>query len=80
MVTATGREIMHEPHPNAPGVTMHAELSDPNACPECGGELFRVDRRFIDRLLSLFIPVQRFRCTNPRCGYELNVRSRVRKD
>lgn len=31
-------------------------------CPHCNGPVIRVRRRFIDRLLSLFLPVQRYRC------------------
>ena len=31
-------------------------------CPNCGGDLLRIRRYPIDRLLSLFVPVRRFRC------------------
>ena len=41
-----------------------------NRCPKCSDELVRVRRRAIDRLLSLAVPVHRFRCSAPNCGYE----------
>jgi len=41
-------------------------------CPKCGGELVRVHRRFIDRLL--LSPVYRFRCNTMVCGYECLLR------
>lgn len=31
-------------------------------CPHCNGPVERVRRRFLDRILSLFSPVQRYRC------------------
>ena len=46
------------------------------SCPKCGYELIRVQRRFVDNLLSVFMPVLRFRCTNLSCGYESNLRCR----
>ena len=41
-----------------------------NRCPKCSDQLVRVRRRAIDRLLSLAVPVRRFRCSAPNCGYE----------
>ncbi|MEP7209167.1 MAG: hypothetical protein ABI920_19715, partial [Casimicrobiaceae bacterium] len=38
----------------------------PNACPKCGGDLVRVKRRLIDRVISLFGPVHRCACTQCR--------------
>ena len=45
-----------------------------NVCPHCGGDLMRIRRRPVDRLLSVFVPVRRFRCVNFRCIWEGNVR------
>ena len=39
-------------------------------CPSCGGQTQRVQRHFIDRLLSLFVPLVRYRCRSIRCGWE----------
>lgn len=44
------------------------------ACPHCNGPLDRVHRRLIDRLASLFTPVQRYRCRNFSCRWEGNLR------
>jgi len=38
-------------------------------CPRCGGELYRVHRHTIDRLLHLFVPVRRYRCRDHACGW-----------
>jgi len=43
-------------------------------CPRCNGELIRVRRRLIDKLLSIVIPVRRFRCVDAGCIWEGNVR------
>jgi hypothetical protein len=53
-----------------------ADISDPVGyrCPNCGGELVRIRRRVIDRLLSAFVPVRRFRCSMLECGHEGNLR------
>ena len=46
-------------------------------CPRCGrGHLVRVRRRPIDRLLSLFMHVNRYRCYNFTCQWEGNLRTR----
>jgi hypothetical protein len=39
-------------------------------CPRCGGAVERIRRRFIDRVLSLFRPVRRYRCENFLCHWE----------
>jgi hypothetical protein len=44
------------------------------ACPKCGGDLFRIARRSIDRAISAFMPVQRFRCHFFSCHWEGNIR------
>lgn len=47
------------------------------ACPRCGkGGLLRIRRRFIDRVLSLFVRQRRFRCTHSGCQWEGNLRER----
>jgi len=38
-------------------------------CPRCGGELQRVHRNSIDRAISIFVSVRRYRCTNRDCGW-----------
>ena len=38
-------------------------------CPRCGGGLQRVHRHSIDRAISIFVPVRRYRCTNRDCGW-----------
>jgi hypothetical protein len=43
-------------------------------CHECGDILIRVPRRLVDRLLSAFAPVRRFRCSNLLCLWEGNLR------
>jgi hypothetical protein len=48
-------------------------------CPRCGGELRRIHRRRTDRLLSLYVPVQRYQCANHDCRWQgLRVREQVR--
>jgi predicted RNA-binding Zn-ribbon protein involved in translation (DUF1610 family) len=41
-----------------------------HACPVCGGDLRRLHRRWSDRLVSLLLPVGRYRCRNKECGWE----------
>jgi len=43
-------------------------------CPRCACHLTRIHRRFIDRLLSIFIPVYRYRCYNLSCEWTGNIR------
>ncbi len=43
-------------------------------CPVCSGKLRKIHRRRIDRILSVFYPVERFSCRNDSCGWEGNVR------
>ncbi|MCU0500733.1 MAG: hypothetical protein MUC51_03025 [Anaerolineae bacterium] len=38
-------------------------------CPRCGGELQRVHRNAIDRAISVFVSVRRYRCANRDCGW-----------
>lgn len=39
-------------------------------CPVCGGDLRRRHRRWSDRVLSLLVPVKRYRCKNSECPWE----------
>lgn len=45
-------------------------------CPRCGRDLLRVRRRYIDRILSLAIPVHRYHCLSMGCGWKGNIRVR----
>ena len=36
-------------------------------CPQCHGQIHRVHRRAGDRLISLYVPVRRYRCANDQC-------------
>lgn len=47
--------------------------SQKHTCPVCDDQVYRVPRRLIDRFLSLFAPVQRYRCLSPHCGWEGNL-------
>ena len=43
-------------------------------CPECGYDMIPMQSRIIDRLVSMLIPVHRFRCPNFLCGNECNIK------
>ena len=45
-------------------------------CPKCGESLYRIHRRIVDRVASLVVPLQRFRCANVECLWEGNLRRR----
>jgi hypothetical protein len=45
-------------------------------CPLCATQVIRIRRRFIDHLLSFFLPVQRYRCPETSCQWEGNLRVR----
>lgn len=38
-------------------------------CPRCGSDLHRIHRRWHHRLLNLVIPIRRYRCKDPACGW-----------
>ncbi len=48
------------------------------ACPRCNSSVFRVSRRFVDLVVSLFIPVRRFRCIAMNCAWEGALRDKPR--
>ena len=43
-------------------------------CPACGSNLNRIPRRFIDRIISIVHPVQRYHCQSFVCNWECNLR------
>lgn len=44
-------------------------------CPKCGGnDLVRIRRRVVDRLLSIFVKLRRYRCPEPRCEWVGNLK------
>jgi len=45
-----------------------ASLTDLH-CPRCKGNIHRVHRHTRDRIVSVFAPVRRYRCTNRECGW-----------
>lgn len=45
------------------------------ACPRCGLDLVRVQRRLLDRLISLIAPRHRYRCRAHTCQWEGAVRA-----
>lgn len=48
---------------------MGAELGRP-MCPRCLSGVNRVPRRALDRLISLVVPVRRYRCRALACAWE----------
>jgi hypothetical protein len=45
-------------------------------CPRCQSALYRVARRLPDLLLSLFMPLRRYRCISLQCSWEGNLRQK----
>ena len=58
---------------------MQALKSDRLVCPDCGSDLERVARSFLDRLLGLIVPSRRYQCTQARCGWGGQLQGRVRR-
>ena len=52
------------PPPASPG-----PWPDGGLCPSCGSSLERVHRHALDRWISVFRTVHRYRCTSPSCGW-----------
>jgi hypothetical protein len=46
------------------------------ACPRCGGRVERIRRVWSDRLISLVLPVRRYRCCTLMCGWQGRLRTR----
>ncbi len=42
-------------------------------CPRCGGSLYRVQRRPIDRFINIFLPLYRYHCGSLGCDWEGNL-------
>lgn len=42
-------------------------------CPKCSAEIYRVPRRLFDRVLSVLVPMHRYKCSLPYCDWEGNV-------
>jgi len=49
--------------------TMHNPAFAVLRCPKCDGGIHRAHRRRVDRLVSLFVPVRRYRCSNNQCRW-----------
>jgi len=45
-------------------------------CPRCKGSVDRIRRQLVDRVISMFTPVYRYRCWSDNCRWEGNLRSR----
>jgi hypothetical protein len=45
-------------------------------CPVCDGPLTQTPRRLVDRALSVFVSMHRYRCPNFLCAFEGNLRDR----
>jgi hypothetical protein len=45
-------------------------------CPRCGGEVHRVPRTNLQRLLVVVYPAKRYRCADPSCRWDGLLRSR----
>jgi len=43
-------------------------------CPRCNSAVFSVSRCFVDLLLSVFLPIRRYRCISMQCSWEGNLR------
>jgi len=43
------------------------------SCPQCGRPADRIRRRLIDRIVSLFTPIRRYRCWHFSCEWEGNL-------
>jgi predicted RNA-binding Zn-ribbon protein involved in translation (DUF1610 family) len=50
------------------------------ACPRCGSDLRRIHRSTSDRILGLFVPLRRYRCSNRECAWQGLRVSRRRRD
>ena len=55
-------------------------VANVNACPHCHGHVVRVWRRPIDRFVSWFVPVQRYRCEVFACQWQGNFRTPAGSD
>lgn len=51
----------------------HSLDTNAKRCPLCHSSTNRIPRRFVDLVLSLYTPVQRYRCRSMRCDWEGNL-------
>lgn len=49
---------------------MRSEEWTGDTCPQCGSPMHRSRRRPLDRVIGWFVPVRRYRCKNPDCGWK----------
>ena len=54
--------------PACPLVT--AGQQDNRSCPRCEAHVFRVQRTFVDRLISMLVSIRRYRCASWSCAWE----------
>jgi len=47
----------------------HSEAFTALHCPRCGGNIHRKHRNIGDRLISIAVPVRRYRCVNSECRW-----------
>jgi hypothetical protein len=52
------------------------EPSQEDECPFCGGAVYRIPRRTLDRLLSHFVLVHRYHCGAMICGWQGAMRAK----
>jgi hypothetical protein len=52
-------------------------VRDPNShavhCPQCDSRTYRISRRFIDRVISVILPVRRYQCEEHGCRWQGNL-------
>jgi hypothetical protein len=65
------RLTMRRPDAGAPGCVFGASK---RRCPDCDGTLTQTPRRLVDRALSVFVSMHRYRCPNLLCAFEGNLR------
>jgi hypothetical protein len=46
-----------------------------HTCPSCNGSLMRAWRRPVDRFITQFVPMHRYRCVSSSCRWEGNFRT-----
>ena len=53
-----------------------AQRLSPPACPRCDGSTDRIPRRTLDFMISVVVPVRRYRCLSIGCNWEGSLRKR----
>ena len=69
MLCNTMSDARHDPDSLYPGPATAIR------CPQCDGVAYRVPRHWIDRITSLWRPVQRFECQSTPCRHGFTVRA-----